>query len=150
MMIFMFIALLVGQMGIEYKIAHALGLKELSMKFVGLNLVFSLGISLAMAHLFPAAGMLILASGICSTFLSRPMYVGADHYNKDVKPQLDKGKGWLTDHREEIEQAAYDLGRMLCIVVKVVTSPFVAARWTMHKYDAAKEKVDNVRHHHTA
>lgn len=103
----MFIALTIGQLFVEQLVVQSIceiqaktpGLKnrtpfyKLHAKFTFINLGFSLLLSLALATMFPAAGMIVLASGLVSTMLSMPfafcMETGRKikvWFETDVKP----------------------------------------------------------------
>ena len=83
--VFMFMALTIGQLCVEQQMVKAVcevqakipvlrnrtSFSEFHMNFVVVNLGFSLMLSLVLATMFPAAGMIVLTSGLVSTMLSR-------------------------------------------------------------------------------
>lgn len=86
MFMFMFIVLTIGQLLMEQMFVEAVcdiqrktpiwkkrtSFANYHRNYVVVNLGFSIGLSFLLATIFPAAGMLILASGVASTVLSRP------------------------------------------------------------------------------
>lgn len=87
MFIFMFIMLTVGQLAVEQMIVRSLvevqskipylrgctSFRKIHARYVVINLAFSLLVSLMLASMFPAAGLIVLTSGLVSTMLSRPV-----------------------------------------------------------------------------
>jgi hypothetical protein len=117
------IVLCIGQMYLEFQIAHALHMEELSRKFILVNLSFSIMISLLFTWLFPAAGMTIAAAGLASTVLSQPMYRMVAGWRKHAKPTLNQGKAYYAARKETINQYAKDLATVIGAVIVVVTFP---------------------------
>lgn len=86
MFIFMFIMLTIGQLVVEQQFVQAIcdiqaktpiwrkrkSFGDFHANFVVVNLGFSIGLSVLLATIFPAAGLVVLTSGLVSTMLSRP------------------------------------------------------------------------------
>lgn len=117
------IVLAVGQMYLEFQIARAFHMEDISRRFILVNLAFSIFISLLFGWLFPAAGMTIAAAGLLSTILSQPMYRFVEGWRKHAKPTLNQGKAYYAARKETINQYAKDLATVIGAVIVVVTFP---------------------------
>lgn len=119
----MFFTLTIGQLYLEYKLAHALHLEELSQRFVLLNLGMSVALSLLFGFLFPAAGMTVAAAGIVSTVLSQPMY-NVVNAGKRVKTQWNDAAGYFAPRKDKMIQAGRDTWTIIHTIGKIILLPF--------------------------
>jgi hypothetical protein len=126
-----------GQLYFEYKIVKALGMTEITKRFVLLNLGFSILISIGAMTLFPAAGMIVAASGILSTVLSQPMYGVVAEWEKQ-KPRLNNMRKKYDKNREQINQTVSDLAKIAVGVALILTLPFRILRWCIRAIDKAQ------------
>jgi hypothetical protein len=132
------VLLTVGQLYFEFKIVKALGLTELTRRFVFLNLGFSILISIGAMTLFPAAGMIVAASGILSTVLSQPMYGVVSSWEQNGKPKVKSAKVKYDKNREQIHQTMSDLTKIAVGVAMILTLPFRILRWCVSAIDNAQ------------
>jgi hypothetical protein len=130
--------LTVGQLYFEFKIVRALGLTELTRRFVFLNLGFSILISIGAMTLFPAAGMIVAASGILSTVLSQPMYGIVDSWEKNGKPKTKAARAKYDKNKEQIHQTLSDLAKIAVGVAIILTLPFRILRWCINAIESSK------------
>ncbi len=138
------VVLTAGQMYFEFKITKALGLENISKRFVLVNLAFSIVITIGSSYLFGAAsGMVVVSAGMLSTVLSSPMYAVYDKWT-EYKPKLAKVRDSYEEHRTEINQTLSDLAKVVMIFVFIITFPFRVLRWCV----AASEKLKSTYHKH--
>jgi len=129
--------LTIGQLYFEFKIVKALGLTEISKRFVLVNLGISILISIGSLMLFPAAGMIVAASGILSTVLSQPMYGVVSAWEKDGKPMVKSAKHTYDKNREQIHQTLGDLAKIAVGIAMFLTLPFRIVRWCIRTAEKA-------------
>ena len=129
--------LTMGQLYFEFKIVKALGLEEISKRFVLVNLGISILISIGSMMLFPAAGMVVASAGILSTVLSQPMYGVVSSWEKNGKPMVKSAKHTYDKNREQIHQTLSDLGKIAVGVAMFLTLPFRIVRWCIRTAEKA-------------
>jgi hypothetical protein len=132
------VLLTIGQLYFEFKIVRALGLTELTRRFVLLNLGFSILISIGAMTLFPAAGMIVAASGILSTVLSQPMYGIVASWQENGKPKVKSAKVKYDKNREQIHQTLSDLAKLAVGIAMILTLPFRIIRWCVRTFESSK------------
>jgi hypothetical protein len=132
------VLLTVGQLYFEFKIVKALGLEEISKRFVLANLGMSILISIGAMMLFPAAGMVVASAGILSTVLSQPMYGVVDSWERNGKPKTKAAKVKYDKNREQIHQTMSDLAKIAVGVAMILTLPFRILRWCITAIDNAQ------------
>ncbi len=135
------VLLTVGQLYFEYKIVKALGMTEITKRFVLLNLGFSILISIGAMTLFPAAGMIVAASGILSTVLSQPMYGVVSSWEQNGKPKTKAMKAKYDKNREQIHQTMSDLAKIVVGIAMILTLPFRILRWCIRTIESVKSKI---------
>jgi hypothetical protein len=132
------VLLTVGQLYFEFKIVKALGLEEISRRFVLANLGISILISIGAMMLFPAAGMVVASAGILSTVLSQPMYGVVDSWQRNGKPALKTAKVKYDKNKEQIHQTMSDLAKIAVGVAMILTLPFRILRWCIRTIENTK------------
>ena len=135
------VLLTVGQLYFEFKIVKALGLTEISKRFVLVNLGISILISIGAMMLFPAAGMVVASAGILSTVLSQPMYGIVDSWERNGKPKAKSAKASYETHKEQIHQTMSDLAKIVVGITMILTLPFRIIRWCIRAFEATKTKL---------
>lgn len=135
------VLLTIGQLYFEFKIVKALGLKEITRRFVLVNLAISILISIGAMTLFPAAGMVVASAGILSTVLSQPMYGIVASWEKNGKPMAKAAKLKYDKNREQIHQTLSDLGKLVVGIAMILTLPFRIIRWCIRTFEAAQKKL---------
>jgi len=131
------VLLTIGQLYFEFKIVKALGLTEISKRFVLVNLGISILISIGSMMLFPAAGMIVAASGILSTVLSQPMYGVVSSWEQNGKPLAKSAKVKYDKNREQIHQTLGDLAKLAVGIAMILTLPFRIIRWCIRTAEKA-------------
>lgn len=131
------VLLTIGQLYFEFKIVKALGLTEISKRFVLVNLGISILISIGSMMLFPAAGMIVASAGILSTVLSQPMYGVVSSWERTGKPLTQSAKIKYDKNREQIHQTLSDLAKVAVAVAMIITLPFRILRWCIRTIDSA-------------
>jgi len=132
------VLLTIGQLYFEFKIVKALGLTEISKRFVLVNLGISILISIGAMMLFPAAGMVVASAGILSTVLSQPMYGIVDSWEKNGKPMVKSAKHTYDKNREQIHQTLGDLMKLAVGIAMILTLPFRIIRWCVRTFESSK------------
>lgn len=135
------VLLTIGQLYFEFKIVKALGLTEISKRFVLVNLGISILISIGAMSLFPAAGMVVASAGILSTVLSQPMYGVVDSWERNGKPKAKAAKASYETHKEQIHQTMSDLAKIVVGIAMILTLPFRIIRWCIRAFEATKTKL---------
>jgi hypothetical protein len=135
------VLLTVGQLYFEFKIVKALGLEEISKRFVLANLGISILISIGAMMLFPAAGMVVASAGILSTVLSQPMYGIVDSWERNGKPKTKAAKAKYDKNREQIHQTLSDLTKIVVGIAMFLTLPFRILRWCIRTFESVKSKI---------
>jgi hypothetical protein len=135
------VLLTVGQLYFEFKIVKALGLEEISRRFVLANLGISILISIGAMMLFPAAGMVVASAGILSTVLSQPMYGIVDSWERNGKPKTKAAKAKYDKNREQIHQTLSDLTKIVVGIAMFLTLPFRILRWCIRTFESVKSKI---------
>ena len=135
------VLLTVGQLYFEFKIVKALGLEEISRRFVLANLGISILISIGAMMIFPAAGMVVASAGILSTVLSQPMYGIVDSWERNGKPKTKAAKAKYDKNREQIHQTLSDLGKIVVGIAMILTLPFRILRWCIRTFESVKSKI---------
>jgi hypothetical protein len=125
----------------EFKIVKALGLEEISKRFVLANLGISILISIGAMMLFPAAGMVVASAGILSTVLSQPMYGVVDSWERNGKPKAKAAKVNYETNKEQIHQTMSDLAKIVVGIAMILTLPFRILRWCIRAFEATKTKL---------
>lgn len=141
MFLIILVLLTVGQLYFEFKIVKALGLEEISRRFVLANLGISILISIGAMMLFPAAGMVVASAGILSTVLSQPMYGIVDSWERNGKPKTKAAKAKYDKNREQIHQTLSDLAKIVVGIAMILTLPFRILRWCIRTFESAKSKI---------
>lgn len=135
------ILLTIGQLYFEFKIVKALGLEEISKRFVLANLGISILISIGSMMLFPAAGMVVASAGILSTVLSQPMYGVVSSWERNGKPTVKAAKAKYDKNREQIHQTMSDLAKIVVGIAMILTLPFRILRWCIRTFESVKNKI---------
>ena len=135
------VLLTIGQLYFEFKIVKALGLEEISRRFVLANLGISILISIGAMMLFPAAGMVVASAGILSTVLSQPMYGIVDSWERNGKPKAKAAKASYETNKEQIHQTMSDLAKIVVGIAMILTLPFRILRWCIRAFEATKTKL---------
>ena len=138
MFLIILVLLTTGQLYFEFKIVKALGLKEITKRFVLVNLGMSILISIGAMALFPAAGMVVASAGILSTVLSQPMYGVVDSWEKNGKPMVKSAKVKYDKNREQIHQTLSDLAKIAVGIAMILTLPFRIIRWCVRTFESSK------------
>ncbi len=132
------VLLTIGQLYFEFKIVKALGLEDISKRFVLANLGISILISIGSMMLFPAAGMVVASAGILSTVLSQPMYGVVSSWEKNGKPMVKSAKVKYDKNREQIHQTMSDLAKLAVGIAMILTLPFRIIRWCVRTFESSK------------
>ena len=135
------VLLTIGQLYFEFKIVKALGLEEISRRFVLANLGISILISIGAMMIFPAAGMVVASAGILSTVLSQPMYGIVDSWERNGKPKTKAAKAKYDKNREQIHQTLSDLAKIAVGIAMILTLPFRILRWCIRTFESVKSKI---------
>jgi len=122
-MIFMFITLVLGSMLLEFKLAYHLHITHFTQKYALLNIGMSLGLSIMLAAIFPAAGLIVLSAGLVSTALSMQMYDGYYAYKNRVRPKIDQKKAEYQQNKQAIHQYGHDILTVFKAVIWIVVLP---------------------------
>lgn len=148
-MVFLFIALTIGSLFVEQKMVAAINdniprgwnhftkkrltFQEWHAESHAPNLIISLLLSLILATMFPAAGLIVLVSGVCSTFLSRPF--------AECLRAGRAGKGWFESNKDDIKaswdrnkEPLVDLAKAIMALIRTIT-------WPYRKYHAGKVRI---------
>jgi len=141
MFLIILVLLTIGQLYFEFKIVKALGLEEISRRFVLVNLGISILISIGAMMLFPAAGMVVASAGILSTVLSQPMYGVVDSWERNGKPRVKSAKATYDKNREQIHQTMSDLAKIVVGIAMILTLPFRILRWCVRAFESVKSKI---------
>lgn len=149
MFIFMFLALVVGSLYVEDNIVQAISSNLGGIRFTkdrltfaewhatsnAPNLIFSLGLSLILSLMFPAAGLVVLTAGLVSTALSKPW--------ARMRASGRNATTWYRDHKSEIRQAWNRNKAPLVDLVHAVMAFIRLITWPWRKYEAGKAYINN-------
>jgi hypothetical protein len=104
------------------------------------NLVFSVTLSVCLGMLFGVNGLIGFMAGLGSTFITNQYYPHEAQIKRAgailhaAPERAAAGINKAKDVYADVRQPLHDLGRGIMIVIRVITFPFVAARWLCVKY----------------
>ena len=97
------------------------------------NLIISLVLSVVLAMLFPAAGLIVLCAGVFSTFLSRP-FAEILRFCRGIQAWFARNKDDIKAGWERNKEPLADLFKAIMALIRTIT-------WPWRKYHQGKEKV---------
>lgn len=104
------------------------------------NLVFSLGLSITLGHLFGVTGLIAFVAGLASTWITNMYYPHEDQINlvrervSNVSSNLKSTAVKTQAVYADVKQPLTDFGTLIMGIVKFIVLPFTVLRWAGKRY----------------